>query len=130
MTAIRKEQLEALGPRACAACQPARVAAPSTAPANPAPRATGPPVIVVSRDTPAWLAIELRDEAGVPVAGEPFSVVLPDGKHVTGALDGRGAVRLEGVSPGACKVSFVERDAEGWRAVVGGGAPGAKAGAP
>ena len=118
MTTIRAEQMQALGPRSIAACQPAQVASPPAKPTPPA-RPAGPPVVVVSRDKPAWLAIELVDESGECVPGEPFTIVMSDGSSVKGALDSRGAVRLEGVPAGTCKVTFTERDAEGWRAFAG-----------
>jgi hypothetical protein len=111
MSGIRAEQVEAMG--GCAPCQPA--APPNLArPPQPA-RPPGPPVIVASRDKPSWVAIELVDEAGKPVPGEPFRVTLPDGSPIEGLLDKRGTVRIEGIDPGTCKVTFPERDAKGWR---------------
>ena len=109
MITIRSEQANALG--GCASCQAA-------APPKLGPRpqvAGGPPVVVVDREKPSWLAIELADEAGNPMAGEPFTVTLPNGQQVSGTLDPRGTVRLEGIDPGVCKVTFPERDRDGWK---------------
>ena len=72
-------------------------------------------MIVVDREKPSWLAFDLADEAGEPMAGEPFTVALPNGREVSGVLDAKGAVRIEGIDPGTCKVSFPERDKDGWK---------------
>jgi hypothetical protein len=108
MAPIRGPQADALG--GCADCKPAEPPKPA-----PPPPAGGPPVVVASRDKPSWLVIELVDEAGKPVPAEPYRVVPPSGVPVEGKLDARGTVRIEGVDPGICKVSFPERDAKGWR---------------
>jgi hypothetical protein len=42
-------------------------------------------------------------------------VELADGKSVFGKLDNLGKVRIEGVDPGSCKVTFPERDAAEWK---------------
>jgi hypothetical protein len=47
--------------------------------------------------------------------GEPFVVTLPNGQEVRGVLDAKGAARIEGIDPGTCKVSFPERDKDGWK---------------
>jgi hypothetical protein len=70
---------------------------------------------VVDREKPSWVAIELADEAGKPMAGESFTVTLPNGQEVNGILDSKGTVRIEGIDPGTCKVSFPERDKDGWK---------------
>jgi len=49
------------------------------------------------------------------MSGEPFTVTLPNGQEVSGTLDAKGAVRLEGIDPGMCQVSFPERDKDGWK---------------
>jgi len=109
MITIRAQQADAMG--GCAPCQAA--ALPKLGP--PPPPAGGPPVVVVDREKPSWLAIELIDEAGLPMSGEPFTVTLPNGQEVSGTLDAKGAVRLEGIDPGTCQVSFPERDKDGWK---------------
>lgn len=97
----------------CAPCQPAQP--PKLTPVRAPVRAAGPPVIMVDREKPSWVAFDLADEAGTPMAGEPFVVTLPNGQQVTGALDSKGAVRIEGIDAGTCKVSFPERDKDGWK---------------
>ncbi len=59
-----------------------------------------------------WIEIELVDEAGQPVAGEPFRVELPDGRVARGSLDELGLARVEGIPSGACRVTFPRRDGE------------------
>jgi hypothetical protein len=108
---IRADQAAAMG--GCAPCKAAEP--PKAPPAAPPARAAGPPVIVVDREKPSWLALDLADEDGTPMRGEPFTVTLPNGQEVSGTLDATGAVRIEGIDPGTCKVSFPERDKDGWK---------------
>lgn len=39
--------------------------------------------------------IELTDDDGHPLAGQPFRIVLPDGRELSGALDAEGRAELE-----------------------------------
>jgi hypothetical protein len=57
-----------------------------------------------------FVAIELLDHAGKPVAGERYFVELPDGSTVSGRTDAQGRARVEGVDPGTAKVSFPDLD--------------------
>jgi uncharacterized protein (DUF2345 family) len=61
-------------------------------------------------NTPHWIEIVLLDEAGNPVANEPYLIVTPDGAEHKGSLDGDGYVRLNNIEPGDCQVSFPEID--------------------
>ena len=64
---------------------------------------------------PHWIEIELVDEAGKPVAGEPYSITLPDGTTVAdGTLDEKGCARVENIDAGTCKVTFPNRDKAAW----------------
>ena len=72
-------------------------------------------MIIVDREKPSWLAFDLADDDGTPMRGEPFTVTLPNGQQLIGALDSKGAVRIEGIDAGTCKVSFPERDKDGWK---------------
>ena len=104
---ISQQQAETLG--GCQECLPAqapRIAGPTTPLAS---------VIVADRSNPNWIGIELVDPGGAPVAGEPFMLELADGRKITGKLDTLGRVRIEGVAPGDCTVSFPERDAKEWK---------------
>lgn len=65
----------------------------------------------------SWIALELVDQDGEPVANEKFKVELPDGSVQTGNLDSQGKFRIEEIDPpGTCKVSFPELDAADWKA--------------
>lgn len=55
-----------------------------------------------------WVDIELVDEAGAPVAGAPYEVVLADGEVCEGVLDARGRARVESLVDGPCRVRFPE----------------------
>ena len=62
----------------------------------------------------AWIEIQLVDEDGKPVAGEPYKVTLPDGTVADGTLDNKGSARIEHIDPGSCKVTFPNMDQESW----------------
>ncbi len=104
---IPQAQADALG--GCQECQPA-----STPPVQSGSSPL-PAVVVVDPDKPDWIVIELKTSTGAPVPREPFRLELPDGKPVVGKLDNLGRIRIEGVDPGTCKVSFPERDAKEWK---------------
>jgi uncharacterized protein involved in type VI secretion and phage assembly len=63
----------------------------------------------------SFIEIELVDEAGQPVAGEPFEVTTPDGKIKHGTTDANGQARIEGIAPGTCQIKFTRLDAEAWQ---------------
>jgi type VI secretion system secreted protein VgrG len=63
-----------------------------------------------------WLEIELLDDAGQPVGGEEFKVVLPDGEVIRGFLDDKGSERIAPVTDaGNCRVSFPAIDGRDWK---------------
>ncbi len=62
-----------------------------------------------------WIEIVLLDDDGEPVANERCRLALPDGSVRVHTLDARGRLRLDGIEPGACEVSFPDRDARDWR---------------
>jgi type VI secretion system secreted protein VgrG len=62
-----------------------------------------------------WIEINLVDDQGKPVAGEPYRVTLPDGTTVAdGTLDEKGHARIDHVDPGSCKVTFPNSDKDAW----------------
>lgn len=64
----------------------------------------------------SWIEVELVDQDGKPVPGEPYSIILPDGEAVAdGTLDEQGFVRIEGIDPGTCKVMFPRLDGRDWQ---------------
>ena len=67
-----------------------------------------------------WIEIELTDMEGNPMAGERYSITLPDGAVREGALDARGRAYFGGLDPGECEVRWPARDGS---ATVPGAAP-------
>ncbi|HEX7154486.1 MAG TPA: hypothetical protein VF618_23575 [Thermoanaerobaculia bacterium] len=67
--------------------------------------------------TRSWIEVQLVGEDDQPIGGVKYAILLPGGKRVEGTLDDRGSVRLEGLPPGACKVSFPELDKDAWTTV-------------
>jgi hypothetical protein len=54
-----------------------------------------------------WIEIRLVDEAGEPVAGEPYRIELPDGRLREGRTDEHGIVRIDPIHrAGQCRVDF------------------------
>jgi len=70
--------------------------------------------VPVDPNKTSWVEIQMVDEAGVPVQGEQFKVTLPDGSEVEGQLDTGGLVRLEGIDPGTCQITFPNLDKNAW----------------
>lgn len=98
---LREEHVNAVG--GCAPCEFAPV--PGEVPAE-----GGASVRVVDESKPAWIGIELVDREGRAVPNEPYEVTLPDGRPVTGTLDRAGKVRIEGIDPATCTVTFPRID--------------------
>lgn len=63
----------------------------------------------------SWIEVQLVDEANAPVAGERCLLRLPDGSEYPGTLDSEGVLRVEGIDPGSCQISFPNLDAESWQ---------------
>jgi type VI secretion system secreted protein VgrG len=97
--------------------------APLEAPAALAPVVAGPERPYVKDDTkPGWVEIVLIDDEGRPAAGEVYRVRLPDGSVAEGVLGFGGTLRLEGIDPGDCEVSFPNLDAGSWERLEEAGA--------
>jgi hypothetical protein len=62
-----------------------------------------------------WVAIELLDEEGNPVAGESYILQLPDGSIMEGNLDESGKAGANNIDPGQCKICFPRFDGRVWR---------------
>ena len=83
-------------------------------PASDAP--THDPNSEDNQDKKHWIEIQLFDEAGKPVPGEPYQVTLPDGTTVAdGTLDDKGWARVDHIDPGTCKVTFPNLDKDAWK---------------
>lgn len=105
---ISQSQADAQG--GCQPCQQAKAPAPASGTAPPAPS-----VLVADATKPDWVVISLVSPDGTPVPGEAFEVHCADGAKVTGKLDTNGKVRVEGIAPGNCKVTFPDRDGREWK---------------
>ena len=58
---------------------------------------------------PTFVAFRLLDEDGTPLAKQPFSITLPDGRTVEGTTDAAGHFEVDPlVTPGSCTVRFGE----------------------
>lgn len=84
------------------------IAEPPTSPASaPAPSAP-------KQDT-HWIEIQLVGEDDLPLGGERYLVLLPNGKEVEGRLDDAGLARVDGIAETAdCKVTFPDLDTQAW----------------
>lgn len=63
----------------------------------------------------SWIEIQLNDQDGNPVAGEPYKITLPDGTTIAdGTLDDKGFARVGNIDPGTCQVTFPNQDKKSW----------------
>jgi len=93
---------------AVSSISPAKKSAASSAPTHDSASAE-------NKDKTHWIEINLVDEQGKPVAGEPYKVTLPDGSTVAdGTLDEKGHARVDHIDPGTCKVTFPNLDKDTW----------------
>jgi hypothetical protein len=68
-----------------------------------------PPVVKTS-----WIEIVLVDANSNPVAGESYTVTLPDSSVAEGSLDNNGFARIDVIDPGNCQVTFPNLDGLSW----------------
>jgi hypothetical protein len=61
-----------------------------------------------------WIEIVLVDETGKPVPGVKYQLKITDGSLREGTLGADGSVRVNGIDPGTCTVSFPQIDAREW----------------
>jgi type VI secretion system secreted protein VgrG len=88
----------------------------SSGPKSPASNApTHDPNSPDNQKKKSWIEIQLNDEAGKPVAGEPYKITLPDGTTIAdGTLDDKGFARVDNIDPGTCQVTFPNLDKDSW----------------
>ncbi len=65
----------------------------------------------------AWVDIQCVDENDQPVSGEPYQLVLPDGRTQEGTLDEEGRVRVENIRAGNCQFTLTERRGVDWEPI-------------
>ena len=62
-----------------------------------------------------WIEIQLNDDEGNPVPGEPYKITLPDGTTIAdGTLDDKGFAHVDNIDPGTCQVTFPNLDKDSW----------------
>jgi hypothetical protein len=57
-----------------------------------------------------WIEVEIVYEDGTPYEGD-CTLELPDGRKTKGPPGEKGIVRIDGTTPGSCKLSFEDLDA-------------------
>lgn len=77
------------------------------APAAPKPATTS---LAPKPGDTTWVEIELIDELGDPISGEPFIVRFADGTSRRGRLGADGRAHVPCPKPGPCEVLFMRRD--------------------
>jgi len=73
-----------------------------------------PPESNEEEEPKSWIEIELLDDEGEPISGEPYEITLPDKRVAKGSLDGNGFARVDGIDPGSCQVTFPKLDGRSW----------------
>ena len=53
---------------------------------------------------PTFVAVRFIDEAGTPLAGEPYLIICPSGDRYEGETDAQGIARVNGIDPGDAQV--------------------------
>jgi hypothetical protein len=69
-----------------------------------------PPLYTPVEEQTTFIGIVLVDQNGNPVPGRLYRITLPDGSVQDGRLDSQGTARVDGLSPGTCKIDFLELD--------------------
>ncbi len=62
----------------------------------------------------SWVEVKLMNHEGRPAVGERYRLLLASGETIEGVLDDNGTARVDGVSPGACQVSFPDLEDDDW----------------
>lgn len=65
-----------------------------------------------------WVEFRLINQKGLPVPGAKYRLKSTDGSVRVGSLDQDGSVRLQGIDPGTCEISFLDYDAREWKRVA------------
>lgn len=84
-------------------------------PAVPAPAVVTPDPSKTSPPPAHWIEFELLGGDDKGIAHEHYVIRLPDGREVRGTLNAHGFARVDGLrDPGACQLSFPNRDSDAW----------------
>ncbi len=69
------------------------------------------------RKKTSWIEIEMVDEAGQPWPYEPFEILTPEGRKLTGALDANGMAHVHVPTQGTCQICFPRLDKDAWERI-------------
>jgi hypothetical protein len=61
-----------------------------------------------------WIEVQLVNKKGQPVAGARYRLKITDGSVREGKLNENGSVRVSGIDPGMCEITFLDYDAKEW----------------
>ncbi len=61
-----------------------------------------------------WMVVRLRDENGRPVGNARVAVTMASGESQDFVLDGDGSLRIEGIEPSGCSITFTDYDGSSW----------------
>lgn len=61
-----------------------------------------------------WIELCFTDHEGQPLAQLAYTLVLPDGRSLSGVSDGEGLARHDDIPPGSCQVSVDGHDRSNW----------------
>jgi hypothetical protein len=118
-----KAQAGQVGSTSASPTSPAKMKLENITPARRSPASDAPthdPNSEENKEKKHWIEIELLDESGKPIAGEPYKVTLPDGSTIAdGTLDDKGRARVDNIDPGTCKVTFPNLDQDARKTEVG-----------
>lgn len=67
-----------------------------------------------SQSKKTWIEFKLVDQDGDPVRGARYRLKITDGSVREGSLDDSGIVRVNGLDPGTCEISFLDYDRTEW----------------
>jgi len=62
-----------------------------------------------------WVEVELLDYNCRPVKGAKVEITLPDGSTTRAVLSSEGTLKVNGIDPGACTVTFPDIDGREWK---------------
>ena len=74
------------------------------------------PVPVRPQRDKTWIEVQLINKKGQPVAGARYRIKITAGSIREGKLTQNGSVRIPGIDPGMCEVTFPDYDAKEWTA--------------
>jgi hypothetical protein len=93
---------------------PVGAPAPAATSGNGAGRGAAAIASLVSDPTTTFIEIEMVDDKGRPVPDLAYVIEASDGTIHEGTLDADGRVRVDGIEPGDCRVTFPGLDKDAW----------------